>query len=117
MNVAGAARARRGLRRRGHKVSFRRMTTTLPQAAANTADVFAVIEGYGPGELVNGITSGTRHLIVSRLDLEDAGFPVPPKKGDRIYLGAALDLPTTIKTVDPDHREYLGCYDIVTEGA
>lgn len=112
MDAAGAARARRGISRRGHKVSFRR---GLP--ATNTADVFAVVQGYGPGELVNGITSGTRHIIVSRLDLEAAGYPVPPKKGDRIYLGEALDIPTTIKSVDPDHREFLGCYDIVADGA
>jgi hypothetical protein len=112
MNVGSAARARRGIQRRGHKVSFRR---GLP--ATSTAEVFAVVEGYGPGELVNGITSGTRHIIVSRLDLEGAGFPVPPRKGDRIYLGAAFDLPTTIESVDPDHREYMACYDIVTKGA
>jgi hypothetical protein len=92
------------------------MTTTLPQTAAARADVKAIVSGYVPSEMVNGITSGSRKIIVSRLDLEDAGYPVPLKKGDRIYLGAGLDVPTTIQTVDEDHREYLGCYDIVTQG-
>lgn len=111
MNASAAARARRGIKRRGHLVSFRR---GLP--AINTANVKAVVEGYGPGELVNGITSGTRHVIVSVLDLQEAGFPNPPKKGDRIYLGANLDVPITIESCDPDHREYNGCYDIVAKG-
>jgi hypothetical protein len=117
MDTAGAARARRGINQRGHTVSFRRMTTTLPQTAANTADVKAIVVGYAPDNLMNGITSGTRSVIVSKLDLVAAGYPVPPKKGDRIYLGSSFGYPTTIKAVDEDHREYLGCYDIVTEGA
>lgn len=116
MDTAGAARARRGINRRGHTVSFRRMTATLPQTVVARADIKAVAHGYTPDQFVVGITAGTRSLIVSQLDLEAAGYPVPPVKGDRIYLGKNLDQPTTIKSVDPDHREYLGCYDIVTEG-
>lgn len=114
MDAAGAARARRGIRRRGHLVGFRRVTRGVE--TGTRADVKAVIEGYAPTELVNGITAGTRHLIVSKLDLEEAGFPVPPVKGDRIFLGPGLDVPTTIGSVDADHREFLGCYDIVTTG-
>ncbi|MBA2708555.1 MAG: hypothetical protein H0U59_12195 [Gemmatimonadaceae bacterium] len=116
MDVGAAARARRGINKRGHLISFRRMTTSLPQTASNTANVKAVVEGYAPDELVNGITSGTRHVIVSKLDLIAASYPVPPVKGDRIYLGTGYAYATTIKSVDEDHREYNGCYDIVTEG-
>ena len=116
MDVAAAARARRGIKRRGHTVSFRRMGKTLPLTPTATADVKAVVEGYSLTELVNGITSGSRKVIVSRLDLEDAGFPVPPMKDDRIYLGPGLDQQTTIVSVDADHREYQACYDIVTSG-
>ncbi|WP_027578476.1 hypothetical protein [Bradyrhizobium sp. Ai1a-2] len=93
------------------------MTKTTPQTVANRADVKVVAKGYAPGELAPGITVGVRKLIVSRLDLEDAGFPVPPVKGDRIFFGANLDVATTIDAVDADHREYLGCYDITTSGA
>ena len=93
------------------------MTTTLPQTAASTANVKAIVQGYAPDALTNGVTVGTRHVIVSRLDLVAAGFPVPPKKNDRIYLGEAYEFPTTIQAVDADHREYQACYDIVTEGA
>lgn len=83
----------------------------------NRADVKATVHGYAPAELVNGITVGSRNVIVSRLDLAAAGFPVPPIKGDRIYLGDGLDIPTTIQSVDEDHREYQGCYEIVTKGS
>ncbi|WP_454629536.1 hypothetical protein [Bradyrhizobium cenepequi] len=116
MDRAGAARARRGIQRRGHVASFRRMTKSNPQTVANRADVKVVAEGYAPAELAAGVTIGIRKLIVSRLDLEDEGFPVPPVKGDRVFFGAALDVPTTIIAVDQDHREYLGCYDITVSG-
>ncbi|MCP1852799.1 MULTISPECIES: hypothetical protein [unclassified Bradyrhizobium] len=110
MDAAAAARARRGINRRGHMVRFKRAK------GGATAQVKAVIEGYSPDEYVNGITAGTRHLIVSVLDLQAQGFPVPVAKGDNIYLGPNLDWPTTVQTVDTDHREYQGCYEIVTSG-
>ncbi len=115
MNAAEAARARASINRVGNAVSFRRMTSTNPQTVAYQADVKATVTGYAPAELVNGITQGSRKIIVSRLDLEAEGFPVPPKKGDRIHLSD--NRVTTITSVDPDHREYLGCYDIVVSGA
>lgn len=116
MNRAAATRARAGIDRRGELVSFRRMSSGSQQTILNQADVKATVAGYAPVELVNGITSGSRKVIVSRLDLEALGFPVPPKKGDRIYLGKVFENATTIASVDPDHREYNGCYDIVTTG-
>lgn len=114
--TAATERARAAINRRGQVVSFRRMTTTLPQTVVNQADVKATVAGYAPNEFVAGITQGSRHVIVSRLDLEAADFPVPPRKGDRIYLGDALNVATTIQSVDPDRREYQGCYEIVTQG-
>lgn len=117
MNAASATRARDAVRRRGHVISVRRMTATLPQAIAARADVTAIVSGYAPTELVNGVTSGTRRVIVSMLDLEAAGFPLPLLKGDRIYLGASFNYATTIQAVDADHREFTGCYDVTTNGA
>jgi hypothetical protein len=109
MNAAAEKRARDGINRRGHILSFRRGNAR--------ADVKAISCGYAPDRLVPGITVGTRHLVVSVLDLQAAGFPVPLRKGDRVYFGAALDVPTTIGSVDPDHREYQGCLDISVTGA
>lgn len=117
MNSSAAERARAGINRRGHLVSFRRMTTTLPQTFVARADVRAIVTGYSPAELVNGITSGSRRVVVSLVDLAGANFPLPLKKGDRIYLGAALDVATTIATIDEDRRKYQGCADISTNGA
>lgn len=116
MNTASAERARDALARVGKLISVRRMTTSLPQTVVARADVRAIVKGYQPVELVNGITAGSRRVILSVLDLVAAGFPMPVKKGDRIYLGEALDVPTTIASVDPDHREYTGCLDISTTG-
>lgn len=113
MNSASAARARDGISRRGHVVSFRRMTKTLPLTIQSQADVKAIVEGYSPEEFAPGITAGTRKIIVSILDLRDAGFPLPVTKLDNVYIGG---LKTTIQTIDPDHREYQGCLEIVTEG-
>jgi hypothetical protein len=117
MDDAAAERARVGINRRGHMASFRRMTKTLPQTAAYRADVKIVAQGYKIDELTNGMTVGSRSIIVSKLDLIAAGFPVPLMKLDRIYLGENFDRWTTIQSVDEEHREYNGCYDIVTEGA
>lgn len=113
MDQAAADRARGSINRVGHVVSFRRMT---PQTVESRADVKAVVAGYAPEQLVNGVTDGSRSVVVSKLDLVAAGFPVPPIKGDRLYLGDNLDIPTTIDAVDVDHREYQGCYEIRTKG-
>lgn len=115
MNAGEAAAARRDINAVGQSVSFRRMTTTMPQTVSNQADVKAAVEGYKPEELQNGITQGHRRIIVSILDLQAANWPLPVKKGDRIVLSGGRE--TTVQTVDPDHREYLGCLDISVSGA
>jgi hypothetical protein len=117
MNAAAAKRTRDAIKRRGELISVRRMSATTPQTILNQADVKATVAGYAPVELVNGITQGSRRVIVSRLDLEAAGFPAPPKKGDRICLGESFANVTTIQAVDPDHREYQAVYEISTLGA
>ncbi len=117
MNAAAAGRARASIGRSGELISVRRMSTGTPQTVIARADVKATVRGYAPVELVNGITSGSRRVIVSLLDLTAAGFPLPVKKNDRIYLGALFDTATTIQSVDPDHREFQGCLEISTTGA
>ncbi|MCK1577804.1 hypothetical protein [Bradyrhizobium sp. 174] len=116
MDQAAADRAREAINRVGQIISVRRMTKTTPQTATSRADIKAAVRNYTPEEMVNGVTAGMRLITVSKLDLAAAGFPNPPIKGDRIYLGDALAIPTTIDTVDPDHREYQGCYEIRTTG-
>jgi hypothetical protein len=115
MNTASAARARASINRVGSVISFRRMSATTPQTIVSQADVKATPAGYTPKELAAGITQGSSKFTVSRLDLEAAGFPVPLKKGDRVILSG--NRIRTVDTVDPDHREYMGCYDVVVSGA
>ncbi|MHC2503873.1 hypothetical protein ACVI8K_010850, partial [Bradyrhizobium barranii subsp. barranii] len=114
MDQAAADRAREAINRRGQVISIRRMTKTTPQTVASRADLKATVRNYTPDELVKGITAGMRLITVSKLELAAKGFPIPPVKGDRIYLGDAFVTPTTIDTVDPDHREYQGCYELRT---
>ena len=114
MNQESAKRARAAIGRRGELISLRRINGAGTVTAR--ADVKATVAGYAPIELANGITAGSRKVIVSRLDLDAAGYPVPPKKGDRIYLGASFETPTTIDSVDADRREYQACYEISSAG-
>ena len=112
MNLPSAQRAQAAIGRRGHLISLRRGMGD----GAQRADVKAIVWGYSPDQLTPGITVGTRRLIVSRLDLEAAGFPVPPDKGDWIHLGEAFGIPTHVDAVDVDHREHQGCYDVTVKG-
>lgn len=105
MNAAAAARARRGINRRGHEVQFKR--------GATSATVKIVGEDWRPEELGPGVTSGKRKIIVSKLDLEEQAFPVPPENGDYVVFGEAY---STIESVDVDRREYQGAYEITVSG-
>lgn len=116
MNAAAAARARAAIRRRGHVVSFRRLTSTYPPTATHTANVKAIVSGYAPEELAEGITVGSRSVLVSTLDLAAAGFPLPLRKNDEIRLGVGFEFITSIDAIDADRKEYNGCLDIVATG-
>lgn len=115
VNNASAARARRGINTRGTLVSFRRLTSTLPQTVAFRADVKVVGAGYALSDLTNGVSVGTRKIIVSKLDLAAHGFP-EIVKGDRVYIGAAFDTWVEIQAIDDVHREYNGCLDLTIKG-
>lgn len=108
MDQAAVTRARAGIARRGHLVGFKR--------GALRVDVKAIVRGYSPSQLAPGITVGKRELIVSAQDLEAAGYDVPLRKGDWAYFGEDLDIPAHIDSVDVDHREYQGCYEVTVTG-
>ncbi len=113
MDVSAAARARASIDRVGHTVTFKRVVGKIPNHTTVTKDVKAVVSGYKPEELVGGITAGSRKIIVSALALSAAGYAVPVVKGDYVI---SLGKEMIVETVDLDHREYLGCYDIVATG-
>ncbi|AUN31950.1 hypothetical protein C0V82_16095 [Niveispirillum cyanobacteriorum] len=64
-------------------VAVRRQTAVSPQTWVN-AVVPACVRQYGAAELVGGILQGDFEVIVAHSALAEAGFPVPPKDGDRV---------------------------------
>jgi len=116
MDAAAARRAQAGIERRGHDVTFARVGLAPPNPNPTTiasATVKAIVSGYKPEELINGITLGSRKIIVSVLALQKASFPLPVVKGDKI---TASGEELRVESVDPDHREYIGCLDITAIG-
>ncbi|MCO5129228.1 MAG: hypothetical protein M9932_01515 [Xanthobacteraceae bacterium] len=113
MDNASAARARAAIERRGHTVTFKRVTGAYPNQTTVSKDVKAVVSGYKPEELINGITLGSRKIIVSEQALADVGFPVHVVKSDKITVqGKEL----SVEAVDRDRREWQGCLDIAAIG-
>lgn len=117
MDNASAARAAAAIARVGHAVTFTRTGLVPPNPNPTTiasATVKAVVSGYAPSELINGITLGSRRVIVSAQALAAASFPLPVVKGDKV---TASGKELRVEAVDPDHREYIGCLDITALGA
>lgn len=80
---------------------------------AVSATVPAVVRGYALNELAAGMTQGARRVIVSKLDLDLAGFPTPPRKDDEVWLRGAK---CTVRKVDAEHRSFIDVYDIEVLG-
>lgn len=74
-----AARVADSLRRAGEPVVLRR-------PGAPDVRVMAKVRQYGAADLVGGIVQGDWEVIVAHKPLSDAGFPVPPRKGDRVVI-------------------------------
>jgi hypothetical protein len=66
------------------RVALRGQSVILRRLPATDATVNAVVRGYRPEELVGGIQQGTREVVVLAEDLIAAGWPVPPKAGDKV---------------------------------
>lgn len=113
MDTASARQAKADIDSVGHTITFKRVVGKLPNATTYEKTVKAVVSGYKPEELIGEITVGTRKIIVSSLALSAVGFPIPIKKGDSVF---SFGNEMVVQTVDLDHREYLGCYDIVATG-
>lgn len=67
--------------REGQTVTLRRVVTGVAPVVATCK---AMVRGYRPGELVQGMVQGDRRIVVAATALSDAGWPVPPKKGDQV---------------------------------
>lgn len=64
-------------------VVLRRQTGVSPVTWVS-AIVTARVRQFGAAELVAGIIQGDYEVVVAHADLAAAGFPVPPKDGDRV---------------------------------
>lgn len=64
-------------------VVLRRQTGVTPVTWTD-AILVARVRQYGAAELVAGITQGDYEVVLAHADLAAAGFPVPPRDGDRI---------------------------------
>lgn len=113
MNATSAKRARQAIEKWGHVVTFKRTTGSYPTGTTVSVDVKAIVSGYRPEELINGITLGGRKVIVSETALSLAGFPTPLQKSDKVV---SLGKEMAIQGIDRDRREYQGVVEIAALG-
>jgi hypothetical protein len=60
--------------------------------------VRGVARGYRPEELVGTIVQGDRIVIISNAEIEAAGWPGPPRRGDLLVMDGVT---TTVQAPDP----------------
>lgn len=86
--AAARASYRRHLTVHGEPILLRRPGTPNIEVTA-----LGKVTGYSPDELVGGVNQGDQKVLLLAEDLELAGFPVPPKSGDKvIHLGVTLNV-------------------------
>jgi len=100
MPTTTAARIIDMLERRGRFMSLRRRVGTT--ATFTEVAVRGVARGYRPEELVGSIAQGDREVIISNAEIEAAGWPGPPRRGDIIVIDGVT---TTVQA--PDTRRLL----------
>lgn len=89
----------RQVNRVGQTIVLRRIATGAAPIAATCK---AVVRGYQPHELAQGIVQGDRRVDLPAAALVTAGWPVPPRKGDQVEVAGAR---YTVQAVD---AVYLG---------
>lgn len=76
---------RRQLEQHGETIAIRRYSGTGTGRTHSDKEALARVVGYGPSELVGGITQGDRRVIVLAEDLEGYSPPFVMTKSDKIY--------------------------------
>jgi hypothetical protein len=122
-NQSALGAYRRMLLKTGQCVIFRRVTGQAPDAVTTDVSVTAVFRHYQPSvpigaaEGAAAISEGDREFIVLVCDLEDAGFPLPLQKNDKIILGGVSDGETyNIEDVDYGSRIFAGAIQGMARG-
>jgi hypothetical protein len=107
------------MERRGEVVSLRRRkANSVPTAYEPQIDVWAIVTGYAPSELVGGIIQGDSRVILLAEDVTAGGFPLPIKTGgtDTVWING---LQRTFKSVDDNTHRVAGvllAYDCTVRG-
>lgn len=95
------------LQRTGQDVSLRRV-------GQDDLAVRARVRDYTVSELAGAIQQGDSHVIMSPTEMTAANWPAPPKKGDRLLVGARVCL---VETVAPKHVDGEAVrYELVVRG-
>lgn len=63
-------------------------TVTLSRIEGRSVTIKGVMRGYKPVELVHPLIQGDRRLIISTIPLHDHSYPMPPRRNDRVTIGA-----------------------------
>lgn len=58
----------------------------LKRVNISDLDVVGVVQGYEAHELEDDIFQGDRRVIISNEEIDDAGWPGPPRRGDQIMI-------------------------------
>lgn len=72
-------------------------TVTLQRTGQSDLSCVAAVAGYLPNELVGGILQGDRRVRISNVEITNASWPGPPRKGDKVVIASRT---TTIQGVD-----------------
>src|SRR5215211_6775027 len=87
--------------RKGETITVRRRTPGgIVDALAR-----ARIDGYTPDELVAGINQGDRKVLILAADLTAAGWPVPLKRNDQLFVRGRL---LNVEDVDDNTHRHGG---------
>ncbi len=92
-----------------------RCTIARPPNVATATDVHCRIQAYKPNEIAGSIMQGDQSVIAFADDL--SGFPVPPRKGDKVVTSDGRTL--TVVYCDPSTRmvgEVLVAYEMQARG-
>ncbi|MGE4044465.1 MAG: hypothetical protein AB7F35_06405 [Acetobacteraceae bacterium] len=93
--AAWAAETNAEIKRNGQPVTLMRLHTAAQIPVS--VDLHAVVRGYRLDELAGSIVQGDREVTISPIPIRMRHWPGPPRKNDRVLIGADV---TTIQGVE-----------------
>jgi hypothetical protein len=93
------ARIRALIATAGQTVILRRITGTTTPVWYDVA-CKASVRGYQPAELIGPVQQGDREVIVATEAMVAFGWPLPPRKGDKVVIDGVV---TNVEAVEGRH--------------